>query len=247
MLLTRRTFVRTLSGVAGLAAAGVIAPEAAAQTGYLPGIDVSHWQGAINWQAVKNAGIRFAFAKATEGTTFVDSRFAYNLREMKRVGIVRGAYHFARPSTPLASDAAAEAGHFVRTVKNANGGTTSGCLQLALDIEVTGGLGSASLWSWIQYFIAEIKRLTPRPGIIYTSPSFWINSVGNPTSNLNCPLWIAHWGVSSPTVPRAWSGVGWAFWQYTSTGSVPGISGNVDRNRFRNGGSYPNINALVIP
>jgi lysozyme len=243
MLLTRRQFVQTASGTAGLLAAGALAPEADAQTSYLPGIDVSHWQGVINWDAVRNAGIRWCYCKATEGTGFVDSRCARNLSEMRRVGIVRGTYHFGHPNTSAVN----QARHFVTTSRNANGGTLSGLLQLCLDIEHTDGLGPAAVWSWVQAFIAEIKRLTPRPGTIYTSPSFWINQVGNPTSNLNCPLWIAHWGVSSPTVPRAWAGVSWAFWQYTSTGSVPGISGNVDRDRFRNGGSYPNINALVIP
>lgn len=243
MLLTRRKFVRTVTGAAGLAAAGVLVPEAAAQSGFMPGIDVSHWQGSIDWAAVEDAGIRFAFTKATEGTGFVDSRLARNLSEMERFGIVRGAYHFAHPNISAVN----QARHFVNTVRDANGGTVSGCLQLALDLEVTDGRSPATIWSWTQAFIAEIRRLTGRPGIIYTSPSFWVSRVGNPTSNLNCPLWIAHWGASSPTVPRAWSSVGWAFWQYTSTGSVPGISGNVDRNWFRDGGSYPNIDALVIP
>ncbi len=243
MRLTRRKFLRTLTGAAGLAAAGALVPEAAAQTGSLPGIDVSHWQGTINWTSVKNAGIRFAFTKATEGTTYVDPQLGRNLSEMKRLGIVRGAYHFAHPNV----SAVTQAQHFVTNVRTANGGSVSGCLQLALDLEVTDGQGPATVWSWTQAFIAEVQRLTGRPGIIYTSPSFWINQVGNPASNLNCPLWIANWNVSSPTVPRAWSGVGWAFWQYTSTGSVPGISGNVDRDWLRNGGSYPNLNALVIP
>jgi lysozyme len=241
MAISRRTF---LKAAAGMAAAGALVPEAAAQTaGTLPGIDVSHWQGTINWDAVRSAGIRFAFTKATEGTSFVDSSLARNLSEMRRVGIVRGAYHFGHPNV----SATTQAQHFVSTVRSANGGTASGCLQLCLDLEVTDGLAPAQVWSWTQSFIAEVQRLTGRPGIIYTSPSFWVNRVGNPTSNLNCPLWIAHWGVDSPTVPRAWSTVGWAFWQYTSTGSVSGVSGNVDRDRFRNGGSYPNINALVIP
>jgi GH25 family lysozyme M1 (1,4-beta-N-acetylmuramidase) len=241
MAISRRTF---LKGAVGLAAVGAIGPQAAAQTaGTLPGIDVSHWQGTINWNSVFNAGIRFAFTKATEGTGYLDPQLSRNLSEMSRLGIVRGAYHFGHPNVSATS----QAQYFVSNVKKANGGTVSGCLQLCLDLEVTDGQAPAQVWSWTQSFIAEVKSLTGRPGIIYTSPSFWTTSVGNPTSNLNCPLWIAHWNVATPTVPRAWSSVGWAFWQYTSTGSVSGVTGNVDRDRFRNGGSYPNVNALVIP
>jgi lysozyme len=243
MRLNRRKFVKATVGSAGLVAAGTLTEKVSAQTGYWPGIDVSHWQGTINWNSVDNAGIRFGFCKATEGTSYVDPQCSRNLSEMKRLGIYRGVYHFGQPNV----SASAQAQHFVNTARSANGGTLSGLLQLCLDIEVTDGIGPAGVWSWIQSFIANIKTLTPRPGIIYTSPSYWTSRVGNPNNNLNCPLWIAHWGVSSPTVPQAWSGVGWAFWQYTSTGSVPGISGNVDRDWFRHGGSYPNISALVIP
>jgi GH25 family lysozyme M1 (1,4-beta-N-acetylmuramidase) len=88
-----------------------------------------------------------------------------------------------------------------------------------------------------------VQKLTDRPPIIYCSPSFWTGSVGNPTNNLNCPLWIANWGVSSPTVPRAWST--WTFWQYSSTGTTPGVSGNVDLDYFN--GSATQLQKLTFP
>src|SRR5262249_39778838 len=180
MAISRRTF---LKAAAGMAAAGALVPEAAAQTtGTLPGIDVSHWQGTINWDTVRSAGIRFAFTKATEGTTFVDASLARNLSEMRRLGIVRGVYHFGHPTVSPTT----QAQHFVTTVRNANGGTASGCLQLCLDLEVTDSRTPAQVWSWTQGFIAEVQRLTGRPGIIYTSPSFWVSRVGDPASNLNC-------------------------------------------------------------
>src|SRR5262245_44371059 len=106
---------RTLLKAAGLAAAGALVPEAAAQTaGTLPGIDVSHWQGTINWNSVSSAGIRFAFTKATEGTGYLDPQLSRNLSEMRRLGIVRGAYHFGHPNV----SATAQAQHFVSTVKS---------------------------------------------------------------------------------------------------------------------------------
>src|SRR5262249_20877157 len=167
MAISRRTF---LKAAAGLAAAGALVPEAAAQTaGTLPGIDVSHWQGSINWNAVDTAGIRFAFTKATEGTSYVDPQLGRNLSEMRRLGIVRRAYLFGHPNVSGTS----QAQHFVNNVRSANGGPLSGCLQLCLDLEVTDGRTPAQVWSWTQSFIAEVQRLSGRPGIIYTSPSFW--------------------------------------------------------------------------
>jgi GH25 family lysozyme M1 (1,4-beta-N-acetylmuramidase) len=227
---------------AGLIGGLVAPPEAAAA--YLNGIDVSSYQGNVNWSAVRNAGVTFAFAKATEGTTYTDRYINANIAGMKRYGIVPGAYHFGHPGV----DPTAQANLFTSVVKNANGGNFSGLLQLVLDLEVTDGRTPAQVWAWTQTFVACVKAVTGRPCIIYTGFYFWRDSVGNPNNNLNCPLWLAAY-VADPTpyVPQAWSGVGWAFWQYTDRGSVPGISGNVDRDYFRNGGSYPNINALRIP
>jgi GH25 family lysozyme M1 (1,4-beta-N-acetylmuramidase) len=226
----------------GLIGGLVTVPEVTA--GYLNGIDVSSYQGNVNWSAVRNSGITFAFAKATEGTTYTDRYINANIAGMKKYGVIPGAYHFGHPGV----DATAQANLFTSVVKNANGGSFSGLLQLVLDLEVTDGRSPAQVWAWTQTFVARVKAVTGRPCIIYTGFYFWRDSVGNPNNNLNCPLWLAAY-VSNPApyVPQAWSGVGWAFWQYTDRGSVPGISGNVDRDYFQNGGSYPNINALKIP
>jgi GH25 family lysozyme M1 (1,4-beta-N-acetylmuramidase) len=207
---------------------------------------VSSYQGNVNWAAVRNSGITFAIAKATEGTGYVDRFINPNIAGMKQNGIVPGAYHFGHPSI----DATAQANLFTNVVKKANGGTFSGLLQLVLDLEVTDGRSPAQVFAWAQTFVARVQAVTGRPCIIYTGFYFWRDSVGNPNNNLNCPLWLAAYVPESQTaglIPRAWAGVGWAFWQYTDRGSVPGVSGNVDRDFFQNGGSYPNINALRIP
>jgi len=227
-----------------LAGGLVSAPEAAAA--HLNGIDVSHYQGSINWSSVRNAGVTFAVTKATEGTTYTDAYVDDNIAGMKNAGIIPGAYHFAHPGT----DATAQANYFTSVVRAANGGTFSGMLQLVLDLEDTDGRTPAQVFAWTQTFVARVQAVTGRPCIIYTGFYFWRDNVGNPTSNLNCPLWLAAYVAESQTAaltPRAWSGVGWAFWQYTSSGSVPGVAGNVDRDYFRNTGSYPNINNLRIP
>ena len=165
---------------------------------------------------------------------------------MKSHGIIPGAYHFAHPG----SDPTVQANRFTSVVKNANGGTFSGLLQLVLDLEVTDGVSPAGVFAWTQTFVARVQAVTGRPCIIYTGFYFWRDNVGNPNNNLNCPLWLAAYVAESQTAsltPVAWSGVGWAFWQYTDSGSVPGVAGAVDRDYFRNSGSYPNINNLRIP
>ena len=244
MLETRRKFVRLLGFLAVLLGGLAAVPEAAAQ--HLAGIDVSHYQGTVNWQAVRNSGITFAFAKATEGTTYTDPTINFNIGSMNKYGIVPGAYHFGHPGT----NAVTQAQHFASVVRSANGGSFHGLLQLVLDLEVTDGQSPAQVWAWTQAFIGEVVHQTGRPGIIYTGFYFWRDQVGDPNNNLNCPLWLAAWIPESQTnslIPRAWSGVGWAFWQYTDRGSVGGVSGYVDRDFFKNFGSYPNINALRIP
>jgi lysozyme len=204
--------------------------------GYPSGIDVASYQGYPDWDTVVGStGISFAFTKATEGTTYTNPTFDYNWAWMAYEGLYRGAYHYGRP----AYDARAQADYFVDVVQ-----PQSGDLQMCLDLETTDGRSPAQVWAWTQAFIDEIYQLTGAPGIIYTGYYFWRDQVGNPADNLNCPLWLAAY-VSDPNpyVPRAWST--WSFWQYTSSGSVPGISGAVDLDLFN--GSLDRLALLTIP
>ncbi|HJZ90752.1 MAG TPA: glycoside hydrolase family 25 protein [Gemmataceae bacterium] len=235
MRLSRRQFVVSAAGVAaGAAVGGVLITEAAGTDYAIQGIDISHWQGSINWTSVKNSGKKFAFAKATEGTTYTDPTFATNWAAMKSVGLVRGAYHFGHPG----SDPIAQANRFCDVVR-----PTSGDLQMTLDLEVTDNRTPSQVRSWVVSFINQIKARTGRPGIIYTGFYFWRDRAGN-GSNLNCPLWLAAY-VSNPApyVPAAWPF--FTFWQYTSTGTCPGVSGNVDRDAFN--GSLTGLNNLRLP
>jgi len=202
----------------------------------LEGIDVSHWQNTINWTAVAGAGKKFAIIKATDGlvqtdgTLYVDPLYATNHAKAKAAGLWTGAYHFARPGANP-NDAIIEADHFAAV---ANLG--AGDLMPALDLEDSGGLSVAALQAWVTSFLDEVTaRVGARP-MIYTSPNFWKNYMGDSHALADAgykTLWIAHWGVTSPTIPaNNWGGHGWTFWQYTSDGSVPGISGRVDLDRF---------------
>jgi len=193
----------------------------------LPGIDVSHWQGSINWTSVRNAGIRFAYIKATEGTSYKDPNFNTYYPAAYYAGVIRGAYHFARPSY---SGGATQASYFFN-----NGGRWSAdhrTLPGALDLEGScAGLSQSAMRTWIYDFWARYKALSTRDVVIYTTASWWSTCTGGWTAQAaRSPLWVAHWGVSSPTKPAGWSF--YTFWQYTNCRSVSGISGCVDGDYF---------------
>ena len=215
---------------------------------WIEGIDVSHWQGTINWPLVAKAGKQFAFLKAsdglllTDGTMFVDTTYPTNRAQARAAGIPVGAYHFARPdATP--GDAIAEADHFVDTAAPATGD-----LPPVLDLEVSGGLTTTPLQAWVQAFMDRVYERTGIRGAIYVSPSFWSTYMGNTATlalNGYQVVWIAHWTTASqPTMPASnWAGEGWTFWQYTSSGTVSGISGSVDLDRYR----YKDLAPALVP
>jgi lysozyme len=185
------------------------------------GIDVSDWQDPVNWQAVADSGMAFAFTKATEGATFVADTFASNWRSMKAVGLARGAYHFYRPKR----SPQAQADLFLRTVK-----LEPDDLPPVLDIETTDGMPNSTIISGITQWLQIIEQETGRQPILYTYPYTW-EIFGNPTSFSDYPLWIAHYTTAyEPIVPAGWDG--WTFWQYTDRGQVNGIYGGVDVNWF---------------
>ena len=215
------------------AATAVLAPP----PGAVPGIDVSHHQGVIDWSQVAGSGQRFAIAKATEGRTFVDPNYAFNKAGAEMSGLVFGAYHFAQPDGG-ANDAILEADHFVDTAQ-----LEPGDLVPVLDIERTGGLSQGQVTQWI---LTWLNRVTERVGVrpmVYTSPHGWATRTGDTTAVADAGyplLWVAHWNVSSPTVPGAnWSGNGWTFWQYGNCGTIPGIDGCVDVDWYETGSFDP--------
>ncbi len=213
------------------------APVAAADDEYLPGIDVSHWQGRIDWAAVKADGIQFAVAKATDGLTFVDDQYARNRSQADQVGIYFTAYHFARPDKG-SNDARMEADHFVDTAM-----LRGRHLLPVLDLENTGGLGKRALKRWAKAWVARVEARLGVKSMIYTSPYFWRDNMGDTTwfARNGHALWIAHWGVEQPLVPADnWNGQSWTLWQTSSRGSVSGIDGNVDLDRY-NGTDLDNL------
>lgn len=191
---------------------------------YADGVDVSHWQGTVNWRQVRSDGVSFAFMKATEGTYYTDPTLATNWAGAEKAGIYRAAYHFARPSV---GSAAAQARYFV---SKAGRFSDKGDLPPVLDLEQTGGLSTSQLQSWVSTWLTTTEQLTGRTPILYFSPYFWIDHMGNSRAFTRYPLWIAHYTSGSPLVPGGWRT--WTFWQRTSSGHVDGIAGQVDMNRF---------------
>jgi lysozyme len=192
------------------------------------GVDVSHYQGNINWSSVQTAN-GFAYTKATEGIAYTDTSFAKNWAAMKTAGIPRGAYHFFRAS----QDPVKQADYFVKALQS-NGGFTAGTdLAPMVDVEVLDGQPAATLVTKLGQFITEAQ--TKLGGnvklVIYTGPSFWINNLGNPNFSAN-PLWIAHYtSAATPWVPSTWST--YTIWQYTDVITTAGINaGGVDGDRW---------------
>ena len=217
------------------------APTATPTT--LDGIDVSYHQGSIAWPQVAAAGKRFAFVRATAGTLTADTAYGANWSGARAAGLTVGSYHFANPDGAL-NDAANEASWFLRTAIVA-----SGDLIPVLDLEVSNGLDAAALATWAQTWLEQVYLATGVRPIIYTNNTFWQTSMADTdwfARNGYPVLFIAHWTTASePNVPAwAWGGHGWTFWQHSSTGSVPGINGPVDLDRFR-GASLPAT--LLVP
>jgi len=181
---------------------------------WLRGLDVAHYQGDVNWEAVAADGIQFCFIKATEGTTDIDPRFQQNWVAADAAGVLRGAYHFFRPEL----DPEQQAKHFLSVVK-----LDSRALPPALDIEVTDGVAPTALQSAIHTWVGTIGAATNCNPVIYADPYFWRQDVGADFSD--CPLWLACY-AAEPEVPPNWKS--WTFWQYTDLGSVSGIEGSVD-------------------
>ena len=199
------------------------------------GIDVSHWQGTMNWTTAYNAGNRFTFAKATQASATVDDQFANNFSNAKAAGLLIGFYHFANPSGTadangdgLTDDAVAEANHFWNTAK---AGMVTGYLRPVLDMEDSGGLTIAQLSKWTNDFCTRIQQLTGGiDPIIYCNTNY-ATSFLNSTVTIH-DLWIANYNSTTYGDPNTngsppagvWGSGNWDMWQYSAGGNGRGAA-----------------------
>lgn len=190
----------------------------------LLGIDISHYQGSIDWAQVFEAGVKFAFIKATDGANSADPMCKANCDGAREAGVPYGLYHFWRPQ-----DAAnAQADNFLRTVTDAGPSE----FAVALDIE-TGSLTEENQEQALEWLARVDQTLlkAQRP-LVYVSPSY---AQVNLTDELwlQYPLWAAHYtNLMQPNTSR-WPS--WMFWQRQGDGQVPGVSTAVDIDWFHGG------------
>lgn len=185
------------------------------------GIDVSQWQGEIDYAQVRDAGIKIVYIKATEGQNFIDPYFEENYINAKSNGLKIGFYHFLVARTEEA--ARLEARHFVTTIA----GKEVDC-KLAMDFESFGDLSVQEINNISEIFLQEVESLSGKNAVIYSDTSNARNVFSEELTRY--PLWVAEYGVSEPQDNGKWEN--WQGWQYTDSGRVSGINGNVDRDYF---------------
>ena len=184
------------------------------------GIDVSRYQGEVEWEKVIAQGIDFVFIKATEGNTLVDSQFQSNWQQLSDLKVRKGAYHFFRPTvSPIE-----QAKHFSKLVE-----MDYGDLPPVLDIEITDGVSKSTLINGAKSWIKIVESNFGMKPIIYTSQKFYNTYLEGHFDDY--PLWIARYNnYAEPAI----NGTNhWSFWQYGNRGKIEGIEGDVDFNVFK--------------
>lgn len=204
------------------------------------GIDVASHQhpngAAIDWTQVAGAGKRFTAIKATEGDYYTNPYYAGDRSGAAAAGMYTFPYHFAIPHI---TSGTAQADLFLDHANYQQDGRT---LPPALDLEhnpyndgvnACYNLTPSQMIAWIRDFLNQVKRRTGVNGIIYTGANWWNMCTGGTTAFADHPLWVASYNTT-PTMPTGWPD--YTIWQYSSTGTVPGIAaGAVDLNTIRGG------------
>jgi GH25 family lysozyme M1 (1,4-beta-N-acetylmuramidase) len=233
-----RRIRRLLLGAMSIAALATVltAATASAASAAVIGPDVSSHNhdagGTVNWAVVHGAGgASFAFVKATEGGTYLNPSFASDFASIHKAGMIRGAYHYARPSggtnAAITADATAEASFFIHTTGTL---TAKGDLPPVLDVETAGTLNPAQLSLWTHTWLDRAKKLTGRTPIVYTYGNFWKQKMGNSAGFASYPLWLASYSATKPAMVGGWKN--YTFWQYTPRASLVGASRALDMSVF---------------
>lgn len=192
-------------------------PSTLAATTQIAGVDVSSWDGNVDWASRWSSGRRFAYVKATEGTTYVNPYFAQQYNGSYQVGMIRGAYHFARPDR---STGRVQADFFASKggAWSADGRTLPGTIDLESNPygAMCYGLTRTQMTSWIADFLARYRARTGRHAVIYTTNAWWTTCTGNTTKfTATSPLWIARWASTPGTLPAKYPY--YTFWQYSNS------------------------------
>ena len=188
------------------------------------GIDVSNWQGYINYEEVKRDGIEIVYIKASEGTNYKDPYFDVNYQNAKNNGLKVGFYHFL---TAINTEEAEEQAKFFASVISKK---VPDC-KLVLDYEVFGGVPATQINQIARTFLETTKKLTNKDVILY-SDLYNSRTVFSKGLAQDYQLWVANY-TSSQNLQNANSNwKNWIGWQYSSTGIISGINGYVDRDVY---------------
>jgi lysozyme len=189
----------------------------------LRGIDVSKWQGDIDWDAVRGDGVHFAFIRVSDGADRPDPLFARNWSEAGRVGLARGAYQYFRPLQDPDEQA--------DLLLGAIGTPAARDLPPVIDVEVSDGVAPREMARRIGRWVSRVHNATGVRPLIYTSAKNWSQLVAGSRQFRRHALWIAHYDTECPNTPAAWRR--WTIHQVSQQATVAGIAAPVDENRFQ--------------
>ena len=198
---------------------GISAPVAPLTANSITGIDVSHYQGNINWKEVARSGqASYVYIKATEGANLVDNTYFTNLHGARRAGLKVGAYHFYSPTAPVEQQ-------FRNMVSNVN--LHDHDLIPIIDVEHRGRSSLMEFQMRLRNFLRLVENHYGVQPIIYTSHNFYNKYLSGTFSKYKYMIARYH-----PDVPVLVDNARFVMWQYTAKGRMRGISGDVDRSRF---------------
>jgi len=197
----------------------------------VPGIDVSRWQGEVDWQKVRAAGYRFAVIRATIGDFYTDPRFYANWSGAQDAGILVSAYHVVTPDKPAESQ--------ISYLFDVLDGRVSD-FPLIVDVERDDGADLVEITQCIRDCLQVVQARDGRRPIIYTARWCWNRYVLTSAAWQSYDLWVASY-TTDPVLPRDWST--WRFWQYSEQGKVSGIRAATDLNWFD--GTYEDLLAYA--
>lgn len=198
------------------------------------GIDVSEWQGNIDFTEVARAGIEVVYIRASEGRGYVDPYFRENYEKAKANGLRIGFYHFLTATN--VAEAKEEAEFFVSNIK----GLEPDC-RLAMDFEVFDGLGVSAINEISRVFLETVEKLSGKECVIY-SDAYNARAVFSKELADDYPIWVADYFVEEPESNGKWKF--WVGFQYSDRGRINGIDGNVDRDYFTNGVFLNNVSQI---
>lgn len=198
-------------------------PPVVLDPGPVKGVDISHWQGNIDLQHLKDQGNAFLIAKATDGMAYVDDKYARNKAEAKRVGLIFGSYHWLK----ISQDIDLQVEHFMKVVGKKQPGELPPVIDWEPDKD-TNSVGVAQTKVRLLDFLQKLEAASGATPMLYASPGF-LDGYGDLSAFSRFPLWIAHYGVGHPRIPKYWPT--YTIWQYSDKNGLDLnlFNGSMDR------------------